>query len=743
MSSAPTNERIVVAPPGVGRAAAAATRRGAAGTLGGALTDQGLGRTWSLRREWSRAFAMALTLLLVASIGTYGSVRMLVDHFSGTARQLDRETQTLTSLKGAISDHEIDGLRLLKGDILAPDVFLAQQVAISRQFSTTMRVFAPRGDDLVGKAQIAWQRSLTTAGLWGDQLRSLVAPTDTAVEGKVQIGLQVDTSFAQRTLDNLDGPAVAAMNAGLADGAVLERQLIAALAALFAVALGLTAYFRRRMSKDLVRPVARMHAGVLRLRAGEYDHRIDVARRDELGELAEAFNGMADALHDNHLALTMRATHDSLTGLANRAALTERLTESFHSDGDRRARRESVLFIDIDDFKDVNDSLGHDGGDALLVELAVRLKACVRPHDLLARLGGDEFAIVVVESDRGSIAVEVAERILDALREPFVVNDTQLAVAASIGIAEHADSADAAELLRQADFAMYMAKGGGKGRYQIFDGGMHDSMIGRSALKSDLAAAAHSDQLRLEYQPVVDLRTGEILGVEALVRWQHPTLGLLPPAEFIPLAEETGAIDAIGCWVLQTAGRQVRQWRTMDLCEDLWVAVNLSAFQLLNPSSRDALQRILADPAVDATKIVLEITETALAADIEGGITSLNALKSTGIRIAIDDFGTGFSSLSTLARLPVDILKIDGSFVSGTGSVAAAGPMLEGILGLADKLSLTVIAEGIEQADQLDLLRDLRCSLGQGYLLARPLAPAALEELLAAGGLLPVSVVVG
>ena len=488
-------------------------------------------------------------------------------------------------------------------------------------------------------------------------------------------------------LGDLGDPSLQAMDVGLAHGADLERVLIIALTGLFGLALAVTVYFRRRMAKDLLRPVASMHQGVVKLQAGDYDHRIEVVRRDELGELAEAFNGMAGALHDTHLALTVRASHDALTGLANRASLTERLASSFSPSSNRRARQESLLFIDIDDFKDVNDSVGHEGGDALLIQLAARLNDCVRAHDLVARLGGDEFAIVVMEDDDGSVAVEVAERILDSLRTPFKVTDTRLLVNVSIGVAQRRPTTgDAAELLRQADFAMYMAKGGGKARYQLFDAQMHDNMLGRSALKTDLAVAVTAGQLRLDYQPVADLRTGEILGVEALVRWQHPTLGLLPPGQFITLAEETGDIDAIGCWVLDTATRQVAAWReTIDHCANLWVSVNLSAFQLPNAHSLAAIQRILADPATQADKVVLEVTETALAADFDGGIAALDSLKQFGVRIAIDDFGTGFSSLSTLANLPVDIIKIDRSFVSGQPSAVPSAPMLEGIVGVGQQ----------------------------------------------------------
>jgi len=484
--------------------------------------------------------------------------------------------------------------------------------------------------------------------------------------------------------------------------------------------------------------VTTMHQGVLKLQAGEYDHRIAVARSDELGELAGAFNGMAGALRESHVALTLRATRDSLTGLLNRASLTERLATSFGAGADRRTIQEGVLFIDVDDFKEVNDSLGHEGGDALLIQLATRLNDCVRPQDLVARLGGDEFAIVVVATDASAAASALAERILTRLHEPFTLNSSSAVVSVSIGAAVRLpETADAAELLRNADFAMYMAKGGGKNRFQLFDAEVHDSLVGRSALKADLALAVAAGQLRLDYQPILDLRTGHILGAEALVRWDHPTRGLLPPFEFIALAEETGDICALGFWVLETAARQGASWRQSTAGHpDLWVSVNLSPFQLADSDAVDDLRRVLADPTIEAQHLVLEITETALTTDLDGGIAALHSLKTLGVRIAIDDFGTGFSSLSTLGALPVDILKIDRSFVSGQPSGAPSALMLEGILGLADRLSLPVIAEGIEEPEQLELLTTLGCGMGQGYLLGRPMPAPALEQLLVAGAVL-------
>ena len=680
-----------------------------------------------------------LVLLLVAAATTIGGVSSLVDGIRGTATQLRHESETVATLSTDLVAHEETGHKLMSDEPVNRTAYLRQQQQISALFDQAATKF-PTTTNLratIVEAHRSWRQGLMTYGLWGAQGTSLHGnhAADNPLYG-------ASSDAADALLAGVEAPSLDAMNQSLAHGADLEHLLIVALAGLFGLALAVTAYFRRRMARDLVRPVAGMHQGVLNLRAGDFEHRITVVRRDELGELAAAFNDMAGALHDSHLALTRQATHDSLTGLPNRTSLTERLAASFGAAGDRRAQHEGVLFIDVDDFKDVNDSLGHEGGDALLIELAGRLNDCVRPSDLVARLGGDEFAIVVTEDDGGSTSVDVAERILDAMHPPFTVAERSLVVSVSIGVAQRRpEISDAAELLRRADFAMYMAKGGGKGRYQVFDTKMHDIMVGRSALKSELADAVGSGQLRLEYQPVADLRSGEILGLEALVRWQHPTLGLLPPSEFIALAEETGDIEAIGSWVLDTATHQVATWRaTMAHCSSLWVAVNLSLYQLANPRSLAAIQQILSDPDVQANNVVLEVTETALASDVDGGVAKLNTLKQLGVRLAIDDFGTGFSSLSTLANLPIDILKIDRAFVSGPVSGSPSVPMLEGILGLAHKLSLVVIAEGIEEPDQLELLRDVGCFTGQGYLLARPAPPADVEALLRAGRILSVPV---
>ncbi|WP_427172660.1 putative bifunctional diguanylate cyclase/phosphodiesterase [Arthrobacter sp. 92] len=692
----------------------------------------GSGRSWSLQREWSRAFLLMLAALLIGAVVTIVGVHGLMDQVQETSTRLRLELQRVELLGSALDDHEQLGHQLLSNAPVDRSAFVRQQEAVSRLFEDAISGLPGRTETLapIIAARQSWQEALTEHGLWGAQVQSLQGNhmDETPAFAASGAGIRKQLADVRRF-------SLAEMDNGLAHSADLERLLAIGRSALFVVALGATLYFRRRMVKDLMRPVGSLHQGVRKLQGGNYNHRIEVFRRDELGELAEAFNGMAAAVHNSHEALTHRATHDPLTGLANRAALMEHLTASFGAGSTRRNRNEGLLFIDIDDFKEVNDSLGHALGDALLIQLATRLKGCVRSDDLVARLGGDEFAIVVMDDDAGSVTAGIAERIHEALRAPFFVGDDRLTVTASMGAAQRRpETADAAELLRQADFAMYLAKHGGKARFQLFDAEGYDHMTYRAALKRDLATAVPAGQLRLEYQPVADLISGRILGMEALVRWEHPTLGLLAPSEFIPLAEETGDIDAVGCWVLDTATRQAASWRkSLPQCADLWIAVNLSTIQLPNPRNLAAIKRILADPAAQADKVVLEVTETALAGSTDGGIAALKTLKETGVRVAIDDFGTGFSSLSSLAVLPADILKIDRSFLGPQASEAQSAAMLEGILGLARMLSLEVIAEGVEEPGQLDLLRALECRMGQGYFLARPGSAEAIETLLATG----------
>ncbi|BCW71095.1 EAL domain-containing protein [Arthrobacter sp. NicSoilB8] len=706
-------------------------------------------RAGSLKREWSRVFTLMLLALLAGVAATVVGVRVVTEQIQHATAQHRLESEAVAELRAGLDAHEQAALQLLSAVPVDTSAFLRQQNGISAQFDTAAGILPDEHGmrATVGEARAAWQEGLSAHGLWGEQAARLQGDHVAETPAFAASGAKARALLAEVRRASLD-----ALDDGVAYGAQLQQMVVAGRAALFTLAGAGVLFFRRRMTKYLVRPVEELYRGVLKLQSGDYSHRINVVRNDELGQLAGAFNSMAATVHDSHLELTFRATHDPLTGLANRAVLTERLAAAFGSGADgaategadtsrpgngSRDHRAGLLIIDVDDFKDVNDSLGHEGGDALLIQLAQRLRRCVRAHDLVARLGGDEFAIVVVD-DRGTATGDVAGRVQDALRDPFSIGDVRLKVTVSMGAAQRgAETADPAELMRQADFAMYMAKHGGKGRYQLFDARGYDEMTYRAALRADLATAVQAGQLRLDYQPVVDLGTGGIVGVEALVRWEHPTLGRLGPADFIPLAEETGEIGSIGCWVLDTASRHVAGWRrSPGTAADIWVSVNLSTLQLSSDRNLAALERILANPAAQADKVILEVTESALATSSDGGVGALNRLKSFGVRIAIDDFGTGFSSLSTLAVLPADILKIDRAFLAGLPQDAPAAAMLEGILEVARKLNLAVIAEGIEDTGQLELLRSLGCDMGQGFLLAGPSPSPVLEALLASGAAL-------
>ena len=420
------------------------------------------------------------------------------------------------------------------------------------------------------------------------------------------------------------------------------------------------------------------------------------------------------------------AFHDSLTGLANRPLFVRRIGEAAARDPDALV---SVLFLDLDDFKTVNDSLGHGAGDELLQAVAERLAAAVRGDDVVARFGGDEFAILVVDGDGPGPAEVVARRVIATLHAPFVVGGRELFVGASIGVAR---GRDPVELLRDADIALYTAKGAGKGQHRFFEPSMHASVVDRLELTGELQRPELFDQLVLHYQPAFDLTTGAIESVEALLRWQHPSRGLVAPLEFLPLAEESGVIVAIGRWVLREACMQAVRLTTQFRRErPLTVSVNVSARQLRDPRFPQDVAAVLESTSLPPAALVLEVAEPLLADRDASVLTTLEALRRLGVRIAVDDFGTGHSSLGSLGRLPIDRLKIDRSLARGVDGDRVDAALVEGIVGLANGLGLSVIFEGIERASQLEALRRLR-GIGQGFALARPEPAEELELLLAA-----------
>ncbi len=423
--------------------------------------------------------------------------------------------------------------------------------------------------------------------------------------------------------------------------------------------------------------------------------------------------------------LSHQAFHDPVTGLANRALFANRVAHALRSTV-RTGSLVGVMFIDLDDFKTVNDSLGHQAGDIVLVEVAHRLANTIRPTDTVARFGGDEFAVLLDGVEGSDEAAMIADRLLYDLEAPCLVDGKEVYPRASIGICmsdEDLLSQDAEELLRNADVAMYMAKRDEKGRYRMFEPTMHERVVERLELRSELQRALDEGQLEVYYQPVVRLNAGTNYAVEALLRWHHPTRGLIAPAHFIPLAEETGLIVPIGRWVLQQACAKGAELQA-HLQDRLRISVNLSVKQLQADSIIDEVREALETTKLDPSSLVLEVTETVMLADADMAVQRLHALKDLGVLIAMDDFGTGYSSLSYLSRLPVDILKMDRSFLGGgidDRGLAAA------IMAIGDRLGLEVVAEGIERSDQISSLQSLGFELGQGFLFARPMPSAQLD----------------
>jgi diguanylate cyclase (GGDEF)-like protein len=434
--------------------------------------------------------------------------------------------------------------------------------------------------------------------------------------------------------------------------------------------------------------------------------------------------------------LTHRAFHDSLTGLANNALFRDRLGHAIE-----RTRRHrsglAVLFLDLDNFKTINDGLGHTAGDRLLVAVTRRLQGCLRVADTAARLGGDEFAVLLEETTRGD-ALRVADRLVRVMAEPFELGGVEVATGVSVGVAFFAPDLDADQLMRNADLAMYAAKRRGKGRYEVFEPAMHAGAVLRLQTESELRRACDRGELVVFYQPVVALASGRIVGVEALVRWQHPERGLLAPAAFIGVAEESALIDRLGEIVLREAVARVGEWRrSFPAAAGLSLNVNLSPRQLRDDALRSLVADVLAETGFDPTSLVLEVTEGVMVD--EAAVERLVALTDLGVRIAVDDFGTGYSSLGYLRRFPIDELKIDRAFVS----VITAGPedaaLTRAIIRLAQTMRLTAVAEGVETAEQLRLLREFGCDRGQGWFLGMPQPAEDLERLLGRGAAVPVS----
>jgi diguanylate cyclase (GGDEF)-like protein len=419
-------------------------------------------------------------------------------------------------------------------------------------------------------------------------------------------------------------------------------------------------------------------------------------------------------------ALSHDATHDRLTGLPNRTLLWDVLRQELT----RPEPAVAVLFVDLDDFKFVNDSFGHETGDELLLTVADRLTQAVRPQDLVTRFGGDEFVVVCTDVHDADQAERIARRLVDSLQPPFTIAGREIGVSASMGLVLSTEGGlDPETLLRDADTALYQAKASGKARWAMFDERVRQGVTTRLAMAGALRRAIDQDLLRVHYQPIVDVATGRAVGMEALARWYDEEFGAVSPIVFVTLAEEMGLIDRLGEWVLWSSCRRFAQWQE-ELSGDApgYLSVNLSVRQLSSPGLVETVKQALKATGLAPEQLCLELTETVFMDDIDGAVARLDELCATGVRLAMDDFGTGYSSLSSLRRFPGEFLKIDRSFVAGLRSEATAPAIVAAVVGLSDALGLAPVAEGVETPDDAKLLASLGCRFAQGYLFAAPMA---------------------
>jgi diguanylate cyclase (GGDEF)-like protein len=559
----------------------------------------------------------------------------------------------------------------------------------------------------------------------------------TSIEAVIRDGTGDDNSL-DPFHDHVDG-AAALLSDAVAEnvnevsdeiGSLRARERLQFLASLLTLIVGsiVGGLLARRAYRSVTKPLALLEEAAGRFGSDDFTYLIDVSGDDELAHVSSAFNSMAEKLKVSREALHQQALHDQLTGLPNRTLFVERVERAI-ARAERRKTPVSAMYLDVDNFKEINDTFGHQAGDEVLIAVAERLKGALRTEDTASRLGGDEFGVLLEEDVDG--ATRAAERLIGALVGTYAVTAGELQVGVSIGVAARQGAEELDELLRQADAAMYLAKASGKGGWRVFGPDIDAALLGIRSPVTELQRAIDDRGFVVHYQPVLDLQSGRIDGVEALVRWDHPERGLLAPSEFLQEAEDTGHILEIDRWILREACHQVRAWqKNLPGAEDLSVHVNVSARTLQHPGLADEIAEVLRSSGLAPGHLILEITETTLVLDPQAAAGELTQLKALGVRVALDDFGTGFSSLSHLLRFPIDTIKIDRSFVSAVGRDEQRSQLVQAMIDLGGTLGLRVVAEGIETPDQLDFLRTIGCEQGQGYLFAKPLGAPELERFL-------------
>lgn len=665
---------------------------------------------------------MLVPLLAVALVNVVGFRRSLevLEEFQAEmvveTNAIDRVRDLLVSAEEA-AEHYVEA-----GDRVAADRFLVLSQQVDEGFDGLEELNTPRELRLLSAANARWKQAFAVA-------EKAVSEPGAPAGFDALDGFHDPLDAAGQLLADIYAVNGQEMAHHISEMRAQEHgQLLWALAILL-VSSSAAVLMASRLRRSITAPLLRLQEAALAFGSNNLTHRIPMDDTNEFGRVAGAFNRMAAQLQQSRDELHYQALHDPLTGLGNRVLFMERIEHAL-----ARARRRmsalSVVFVDLDGFKGVNDTLGHEAGDELLVAVAERLRESLRAEDTVARLGGDEFGIVIEDTGRAE-AVQAAERLVRVLETSLCLRAGEVSISASIGVATRLADEEVDELLRQADAAMYAAKARGKAQWHTFEPGLDTEVVEAQTLRAELQRAVERQEFVVRYQPVVDLQTGAVEGVEALVRWDHPERGLLPPAEFLEAAEQSGHILYIDKHVLQETCRQVKAWQQhVPAAANLSACVNLSARQLQHPGLAEDVAEALRSSGLDPHYLVLEITETMLIRDTEVTARELTRLKELGIQLALDDFGTGYSSLSYLRRFPIDIIKIDRSFVSAIGGDAEQSELALALVKLGKSLRLRTVAEGIEKSQQLDSLRSLGCELGQGYYFAKPLDAGQLESFL-------------
>jgi diguanylate cyclase (GGDEF)-like protein len=610
---------------------------------------------------------------------------------------------------------------------------LARQITAS-QAGASGHLFAVDGDGVI-RIHAEPRRIGTRLGPeWIEWLNSTEAGRS-AHSG--QLAGTAVSFHAARIDENLS--LIAAYPAAVIDAGTTQlAQIVAGIALLALIVMVAVSYWF--MNSVFIRPVQHLRDATRQVREGNLRVELDVASDDEIGDLARAFREMGEGLHASQEQIRFHAYHDNLTGLPNRFMFRQQLEQAV-SHARHYQETLGVLFADVDGFKRVNDTLGHHAGDELLRQISERIRSMVRQQDYLARpeeldptlnvvsrIGGDEFVVLISQMSHAVEASKIAQRIIDVIARPFQIADQEIYVGISIGVALFpVDAESAEELLQRADMAMFHAKAAGKNNFQFYSSQMNAIAVNSLSLEARLRRAMERDELFMVYQPKVDLRSGRTVGVEALIRWEHPEEGMIPPATFIPIAEEVGLINTLGEWILRSVCRQIRAWED-SAAADLVVAVNISSRQIANPHFGLIVQQMLRECGVPGTRLEFEITETSIMTMESYIDAAFRTIRDLDITISLDDFGTGYSSLSHLRRFPIDYLKIDRSFVDEALTNPDDRAIVSAIIGMAQNLGLQVVAEGVETPEQARFMREKGCDLAQGYYFGRPMQAADLFD---------------